>query len=216
MPRRPTGKSLDSVDERTRTWTFILYPESAPKDWLEQLNDMHIQFVVSPLHDRDAEPGTEGKELKKAHYHILLKFGTKKSFDQICEITNQLNCPIPKRILSFETMVRYLCHLDHPHKFQYDTIEIRAFGGIDVNEYLKPLSAKRHMYIREMIDFIEECNIIEFRDLFWYARNNRYDDWFLLLTDNCANLMNMYIRSRRNGIKKMHISGDGEMIIEDK
>lgn len=216
MPRKPVAGATNKTDERTRNWTFILYPESAPENWLDILNDMHIQFIVSPLHDKDKEPGTEGEEFKKAHYHIVLKFQTKKSYEQICEITNQLNCPIPKRVHDFQTIVRYLCHLDHPHKYQYPTSEIQSFGGIDIEEYLTPLSAMRHMYIRQMIDYVEENDITEFRDLVWYARQYRNDDWLNLLMDNCSNFMNLYIKSRRNGKynKVIVLSPDGEYIGE--
>lgn len=48
---------------RTRSWTFILYPESAPENWREILNDLFIQWVESPLHDKDIDEGTG--ELKK-------------------------------------------------------------------------------------------------------------------------------------------------------
>lgn len=216
MPRKPISEMNRESDDRTRTWTFILYPESAPEDWLDRLNDMHIQFVVSPLHDKDKEPGTGDKEFKKAHYHVVLKFQSKKSFDQICEITNSLNQPRPERVRDFQTMVRYLCHLDHPHKYQYPTSELQAFGGIDVEEYLKPLSTLRHMYIRQMIDYVEENDIVEFRDLVWYARRCRTDDWFNLLMDNCSNFMNMYIRSRRSGKvqKVVVVDSDGDFLGE--
>lgn len=213
MPRKPTAKTTYE-DDRTRNWVFVLYPESAPKDWINQLNDMHIAFIVSPLHDRDEEPGTGGKEFKKAHYHVILKFTSKKSYEQICSITHQLNCPIPQRVHDLQTMVRYLCHLDHPHKFQYSTSDIKAYGGIDIEEYLKPLSAMRHMYIRQMIDFVEENDITEFHDLMLYARRYRNDDWLILLMDNCSNLMNMFIKSRRHGKKTIIVSSDGEVVDE--
>lgn len=214
MPRKPTSEMNKESDDRTRTWTFILYPESAPEDWLDRLNDMHIQFIVSPLHDKDKEPGTGDKEFKKAHYHIVLKFQTKKSYDQICEITNSLNQPRPERVRDFQTMVRYLCHLDHPHKYQYPTSELQAFGGLDVEEYLKPLATLRRIYITQMIDYIEENNITELRDLTWYARRYRFDDWYKLITDNCSYFMNMYLKSRKNSIKRnvVYVNSDGEYL----
>ena len=38
-------------DERTRNWTFVIYPESAPKNWRDVLDEQHIQWVESPLHE---------------------------------------------------------------------------------------------------------------------------------------------------------------------
>ena len=63
-------------DVRARTWTFILYPESAPENWRDILDGYHIPWVESPLHDRDVNPdGT----VKKAHRHIILLCAGKKS-----------------------------------------------------------------------------------------------------------------------------------------
>lgn len=216
MPKKLVAGATKRTDDRKCNWTFILYPESAPVNWISILNGMHLQFIVSPLHDKDIEEGTTDK-LKKAHYHVLLKFPTKKSFEQIREIVTKLNCPpIPEAVDNFQSMVRYLCHLDDPDKYQYSTSEIQSFGGLDAEEYLAPLSTMRRMYIRQMIDFIEENDIIEFRDLLWYARRYRNDDWFNLITDNCTFLMNTYIKSRRNGKnnKVVVLSPEGEYIGE--
>jgi len=40
---------------KTRYWAFIVYPESAPKNWLSILEDLHMQALVSPLHDKDLD-----------------------------------------------------------------------------------------------------------------------------------------------------------------
>lgn len=33
---------------RSNNWTIIVYPESAPENWRNILQDEHIKFVVSP------------------------------------------------------------------------------------------------------------------------------------------------------------------------
>ena len=60
-----------STDSRTRTWTFVLYEDSAPENWRQLLDDMHIEWVESPWHDKDIN--ADGKP-KKKHKHILLLF----------------------------------------------------------------------------------------------------------------------------------------------
>ncbi|MDF9661329.1 Rep family protein, partial [Bacillus cereus] len=49
-------KSSNSKDERTRNWTFIVYPESTPENWREIINDLHTPWIESPLHDKDVNP----------------------------------------------------------------------------------------------------------------------------------------------------------------
>lgn len=45
-------------DSRTRNWSFIVYPESAPNNWREILQEEMTPFAVSPLHDKDINEGT--------------------------------------------------------------------------------------------------------------------------------------------------------------
>ena len=41
-------------DNRARNWTFIAYPESCEKiDLISTLDDLHIEYAISPLHDSD-------------------------------------------------------------------------------------------------------------------------------------------------------------------
>ena len=40
-------------DSRTRNWTIVIYPDSAPNNWREIIDDWHIEWVESPLHEND-------------------------------------------------------------------------------------------------------------------------------------------------------------------
>jgi len=182
-------------DERIRNWTFVLYPESAPTAWRDVLDAEHIPWIESPLHDMDTDP--EG-EIKKAHWHILLLYDGKKSYDQIKSMTDSLNAPAPQKAASAKGLVRYMLHLDNPEKFQYDRSLIIGHGGADVAEYLKPTSASRYILISEMMDYVRENGVREMEDLLYYARENRFDDWFPLLCDNSAYIMIALLKSIRN------------------
>lgn len=191
---RPKSKN-NSSNVRTRNWTIIIYPDSAPENWRDIIDEEHIEWVESPLHDKDISPdGT----LKKAHYHVLLLFGGVKSYEQVLDFIQPLNCPIPKRVHNAKALVRYMAHLDHPDKEQYNVSKIVAHGGVDIYELLKANSSERYSIIREMITFIKEYNIDEFQDLVDYALENHFDDWFPLIADNSTILLNQYIKSQRH------------------
>ena len=52
----------NSSTNRTRNYACIVYPESAPDNWKELLEDMHIPALISPLHNQDTLPdGTARK-----------------------------------------------------------------------------------------------------------------------------------------------------------
>lgn len=189
-----------TTDERTRNWTFIVYPDSAPNNWRDILDEEYIQWVESPLHDKDLNPDGE---LKKPHYHVLLLFAGKKSFTQIKGYAEKLNAPIPQKVASAKGLVRYMAHLDNAEKHQYDRSLIIGHGGVDVAEYLKPTSSSRYMIIREMIEFVRDNNVVEMSDLVEFAMIERFDDWFPLLCDNSAYIMTSVLKSYRHRVKPL-------------
>lgn len=182
-------------EDRTRNWSFILYPESAPEDWRDILNDLHIAWVESPLHDRDVS--ADGSP-KKPHVHVLLLFDGVKTYEQVCSIIEPLNVTIPQRVQSAKGLVRYMAHLDDPNKAQYAVSDIVGHGGADVAELLKPTSSSRYALIREMSDFVRQNGITEYYQLYFYAMDNRYDDWFPLLCDSATYALNALIKSLRH------------------
>lgn len=191
-------KSSEYAKNRSRTWVCIVYPESAPADWRDRLDETHVCWCESPLHDKDVDAAAEGEnKLKKAHWHLLFVFESVKSPEQVKELTDSINATMPIRCQSVKGTVRYMAHLDNPEKYQYPVAEIRGHGGFDVGENLKPSVTERYDCIKEMIAWIVENDVIEFEDLLLYAMYNRYDDWFPLLCDNSAYIMTGLLKSRR-------------------
>lgn len=182
--------------KRYRVWTVVLYPDSAPDNWMQILDDLIIPWACSPLHDKDSEPNNPA-EFKKAHWHIILAFGGPKSFEQVSEMLNTLNSPHPQYVSDIRSMIRYLVHIDHPHKHQYPISEIACHNGFDTGSAFTASASERHDYISEMMRFCYKTHITEFSDLCLYALENRKDDWFPLLCDNSAVIMSSFVKSLR-------------------
>ena len=181
-------------DTRCRCWTFVVYPDSAPENWRDLLDDQHIEWVESPLHDRDLNATGE---LKKAHWHVLLLFPNVKAYDQIMELISPLRCTVCQKVQSAKGLVRYMAHLDNPEKVQYDRSLIVGHGGVDVAELLKPTASARYVLLREISEFILDHDVYEFEDLWFFAMNNRFDDWFPLLCDSSTIALSALLKSRR-------------------
>ena len=180
---------------RTRNWTCVVYPESAPNNWRDFIDELHIEWVESPLHDRDFNADGEPK---KPHWHVILLYDCVKTFEQVKGLTDKLNAPIPQKCGGVKGLVRYMAHLDNPEKAQYSIGDIVGHGGVDIASLLKPSSSERYQLIAEMMDFVQEQNILEMEDLLIFARHNRFDDWFPLLCDNSAYIMGAFLKSRRH------------------
>lgn len=190
-------KSSKVKETRTRNWWFVLYPESAPEDWRNVLDELHIQYAISPLHDKDKNPDGE---LKKPHWHIILMFEGVKSYQQIKEITDSLNAPIPQAVNGLVGTVRYLIHKDNPDKFQYNKAEIIAGGGFDVAELLDRSPSDKRAIVKEIYEFIKTQDITEFYELTDYAFENNAD-WFEILMDGHTMVFDAVIKSRRHSNK---------------
>lgn len=180
--------------DRTRLWTCVAYPESAPDNWRQLLDDLHIEWCESPLHEFDVNPTGE---IKKPHWHLIFAFDGPKSFEQVSEICQLINAPRPERCHSLRGAARYLAHLDNPEKFQYPVDQIVPHGGFDLSAALAPTASERYALIEEMQEYCVASGIFEFADLCDYARSNRREDWFPLLCDSCAFIMREYLKSRR-------------------
>ena len=51
------------AENRKRNWVFVLYPDSAPENWREQLREMLVPGFVSPLHDKDVNADGDRKSV---------------------------------------------------------------------------------------------------------------------------------------------------------
>ncbi len=189
------AEKTQKKETRTRNWTIVVYPDSAPDNWRDIIDSWHIEWVESPLHDKDVNGDGEPK---KPHWHILLMFSSVKSYDQVLGLCQEVNCPIPKQVHNTKALVRYMAHLDNPDKAQYVLSDIVSHGGVDVSDLIKPSSSERYTYIREMQAWCNENDITEFCELFDYAASYRFDDWFPLLCDSCCFVMQTFLKSKRH------------------
>lgn len=191
---------------KTRNWVSIVYPESAPENWMDILNDSHIPAIVSPLHDKDINPGT--KEPKKAHYHVMLMYeGPKEEHiaRKIFESIAGVGC---EPVNSVRGQARYFCHLDNPEKAQYSASGIKAFSGANYDNLIA-LPSDKYKIIGEMIDWVEENDIRSFRDLMVYSRQQK-TDWFQCLCDSGTYVMKEYVKSRTWQLEREGGGFDGE------
>lgn len=192
MPTKKTQpkKQKNQKDGRSRSWTMIVYPESAPQNWKEQLDSEHIAWACI-LHDKDANPdGTR----KKSHYHVLLLFEGKKSYEQIKELSDSLNAPAPQRVTSVRGMVRYMTHMDNPEKYQYDRAAIEPHGGIDIEKYFEMSVSQVEEVLSDMSAFILENGIDNFGDFIAYCLSpDAPEGWFGVAATKATMYLNKVI-----------------------
>ena len=145
-PKNTSGRG------RTRNYATVVYPESAPANWLDILKEQFIPGFVSPLHDSDMNPGGESK---KPHYHVLLTFEGVKTVEQaqaVFSLIGGVGCEVVQSVRGY---ARYLCHLDNPEKAQYSPDCVVSLCGADYVSTIG-LVTDKYKAIREMILFCDE------------------------------------------------------------
>lgn len=159
-------------EKRSTKWTFLIYKESAPENYLEILESIHVPFVLSPWHNKDINSTTG--EIKKSHKHGALFFDSLKSYSQVSElISENLNGPTHVEIvMSPKGMFDYFTHAQNPDKTPYNIDDIEYGAGFDIDSFMLKQNSKAFM--NEVIDIIETKDFTEIQDLIKYARDNNY------------------------------------------
>ena len=176
--------------QRARSYATIVYPDSAPADWMEKLEELHVPCLISPLHDKDINPdGTP----KKPHFHVLLLFESVKSPQQVKEMLKKMKSVGCEKVNSVRGYTRYLCHLDNPEKHQYNPAGVQSLSGADYQSTVE-LASDRRETSREIISFCREYGVISFSSLIEYADAYR-EDWLVYLSKS-GWLVKEYLKSK--------------------
>ena len=181
-------------DIKSRFWWGLIYPESAPPNWRELVQETLLEAFVSPIHDSDINPNGVG-EYKKEHYHVILCWPGPTTYTRAKETRESFGGVIqPKHIASLRGAVRYLCHLDNPEKAIYSQDDVVCYNGADYYTVINLVSDK-YITIEEMQDFVDRYQITSFVVLNNYARKHRKADWFRALCDSAGYIMREYCKS---------------------
>lgn len=179
---------------KKREFAFVLYEESASKDWEQILSQLH-QRVFWILHDKDVSSnGTP----KKPHYHIMILFDNPRSPNTIQSLCSKCggNGHL-EELVSRRGYARYLCHMDDPDKHQYDATEVHSLCGAN---YMLEIMSKAELksnklaMIAEIIQFCDDNVVFFYSDLIRYCIAHR-SDWLEMLVSYNGHIIKDYIKS---------------------
>jgi hypothetical protein len=186
-------------DLKKRNWACIVYPESAPADWVHQLELTGLPSTISPLHDKDEQTETE-EALKKPHWHVILCYNGPTSFNVVKSLTDRFNAPMPIPLETVKGAYRYFTHLDHPDKYQYSKDDIKHLNGFAIGDYAELTFTELEKIRRDLVALIVGNDISEYSDLIELLYDSGQLDMLSVAMRNTI-FYNGYISSRRNRAK---------------
>lgn len=184
---------MPSMGVKKRNWAFVLYPESAPSDWVDRLQSTGLACAISPLHDSDLNPTGEPK---KAHYHVILSYSGPTSYKVVKGLTDSLNQPIPQPLEQVRGYYRYLTHMDNPEKAQYSPFDIRHINGFDISDYCDLTRSEVNAIKSQLIQLCRNFGIVEYSQLMDYLLDNEMKTEFDIASSNTL-FFDRYLSSSR-------------------
>jgi len=186
--------------DKKRNWAFVLYPESAPANWKDILQQTGLQCAVSPLHDRDMNAD---ETQKKEHWHVILVYSTGcTTYNTVAKLTASLNGTMPQALEQIKGYYRYLTHKDNPEKTQYNEADIIAINGFSIRDYTDMTKSEIIKEKRNIMHFVEEHDIREYCDLLTELDRYNLPDMWEVAANNTI-FADAYVRSRRYKLEKI-------------
>ena len=196
-----------NLKDRVNCFSLVLYPESDTEQF-----DTLFEKVKSPefyackyyaiLHDKDINEKTG--ELKKPHYHLLVKLENAITIEKI--INSLLNERGTQKAIenefsvvkSFKGMVRYLIHKDDADKHPYEMDQIIT-NDRNLSYYFNDNTIVENFKL--ITDLIKENNFKAMRDLIFYCVETNNIIAMQYIQDN-AYLVNCLFRKSYKEVKE--------------
>lgn len=185
-------------DTRFRNACFLVYPDSAPANWVEILREQRVPFIVSPLHDKDKDLGERDGDLcelpKKPHYHVAILCDGNKPQSYFDDLAKSVNGTYSWKIQNLRSMLRYFCHLDNPEKYQYSVNEMRSFCGASVKDAMQMEGTELTQECKRIQTFVKQMHFTNFHEFTDYLNENHLDDWYHIVTSQRTAYFSAYCR----------------------
>lgn len=189
----------NSTDNRFRNGVFLVYPDSAPENWIEILRLQHVPFIVSPLHDKDEDLSEFDGDLclvsKKAHWHVMITCDGNKPLKYFCDLSTSVNgSKTAWKVQNLRSMLRYFCHLDNPEKYQYSVNDVRCYCGASYDQAFDLTGFELLQTIKKIIRYAGQHKITSFQELVRHLMVDHEDDWLKVVCTQCTLFFASYMR----------------------
>lgn len=200
---------------KARNFAFIIYPESIPEDWQENLSKLGVSMAVSPLHNLDEterkfEDMTEEEQAiikrgdkiyKKEHYHVLYIARNPVTTESVRKkIKRSLGNNSVSHIEIVDSVEYYFKYLTHEssdaikkNKHKYDRKDIIYINDFDIDRYVFLDENQKRELKNQLLNIVQENHLVNIIDLMGYLKIygsehgiNNMNDVYDVVTSNAG------------------------------
>lgn len=185
--------------QKSRYWTNLIYPDSAPGNWINILIQTHLPISISPCHDRDIKNPLTG-EMDKPHFHVLYCFDgptTQANINRICQ--DELNGTVALQVYSVKGLYDYFVHPEDTCKVPYAESDRMNLNGFDIRNYTQLTSQEEIILVKQIKKYIRENQIIEYSELNDFLEEEDLQAFDYVIHHTIY--FNTYLTSLRNKLK---------------
>ena len=136
---------------RSRTHMLLLYPENEDHKKAYEIIKKTYDYA-SILHNKDV---TEDGELKKEHWHIVLRFNQPRWSSAICKDLGIMENYI-EEVKKFDNALQYLIHYNDQNKAQYTIEEVQGTLKTKLIESINKIEKSEGEKVVELLEFITQ------------------------------------------------------------
>lgn len=196
-----------------KVFEFIVYPDSAPADWVDLVAQTGVEFAVSPLHNADISANGEHK---KDHYHMIAVWPNNTKWQTATVLCDIVNGPICIPVIDIRPKYDYLTHKNDPNKAQYNPDDIQHCNGFVLSKYLNLTAAEVSQKVAEITKLCFEFQFYEYADLIKYLLDNDMFDDFDIASNRTLYFSNLIKGIWRKGGQPQKVDfRTGELLNDD-
>lgn len=156
---------------RSRTHALLLYPDDlSHQNAIEKITQSYDYALV--LHNRDVVP--ESGELKKAHYHVIIRFSNQQWNSKLCKDLG-ITMNYCREVKNFDNALMYLMHYNDSDKAQYSIDEIKGNLKSRLKERISSINKSEGEKVVELFDYIDSNDkFISVKEFATFCAKNGY------------------------------------------
>lgn len=134
-----------------RCHMVLLYPDNEEHVKAYQHIEKSYDYA-SILHDKDV---TEDGELKKPHWHVLLRFKNSRWSTALCKELGIKENYI-EEVKKFNNALQYLIHYNDPDKYQYKIEDVKGNLAIKLKDIINNIEKSEGEKVVELLEYITQ------------------------------------------------------------